>query len=414
MPYLLGSAPNVPGSLGAVAAAIGRAGGDIEAIEIVEHRADGTAVDDVLLETALGVMPDSLVSACNTLDGVKVVWVSRYGAGGNLFLDLEAVEALTPVAPRARRDRRAAADHLPGRLGHAGAPQGEPVKVLRTSAAPESATGHPDWFPAKRPLRMVLPRTGRRPPRARWSRGADRPRRRDRAVRRRGGPDPRPELARLDTWRRWPPRSPRTPDARPSRRHRVDRSPRRSRRPAAGRGGSEQRLLVRHRQGPGAAARDGRPGVVRRRGRRTTGVGGSRHGADGLRGRGRAPGRRAPGVRGRRRSAGVRHWSTSPSTEPRPTRTSRSPATTTSPSSASSSRGWRGRSCATTSTQTSSDDGGDDGVIRGPADVTWSRRGRRPGRRRLRGDRLRPRRPRGPDLQPHRPRGAHTDWPRPR
>ena len=104
MPYLLCvELPDVPGSLGRVAAAIGEAGGDIEAIEIVEHRRDGTAVDDVLLETAPGVMPDSLVSACNQLDGVQVLWVSRYGAGGNLFLDLEAVETLSGVGPAVRR-----------------------------------------------------------------------------------------------------------------------------------------------------------------------------------------------------------------------------------------------------------------------------------------------------------------------
>ena len=96
MPYLLRvELPDVPGSLGRVATAIGMAGGDIEAIEIVEHRHDGTAVDDVLLETAPGAMPDSIVSACNALDGVQVVWISRYAAGGNLFLDLEAVEELT-------------------------------------------------------------------------------------------------------------------------------------------------------------------------------------------------------------------------------------------------------------------------------------------------------------------------------
>src|SRR3954454_3592128 len=104
MPYLLRvELPDVTGSLGRVAAAIGEAGGDIEAIEIVEHRRAGTAVDDVLLETAPGVMRDSLVSACNQLDGVQVLWVSRYGAGGNLFLDLEAVETFTqnpPTAPQ--------------------------------------------------------------------------------------------------------------------------------------------------------------------------------------------------------------------------------------------------------------------------------------------------------------------------
>ena len=40
-------------------------------------------------------MPDSIVSACNALDGVQVVWISRYAAGNNLFLDLEVVEELT-------------------------------------------------------------------------------------------------------------------------------------------------------------------------------------------------------------------------------------------------------------------------------------------------------------------------------
>jgi hypothetical protein len=87
--------PDVPGSLGRLAGAIGEAGGDIEAIEIVEKSRDGLAVDDVLLETAPGAMPDSIVSACNALDGVQVLWISRYAAGGNVFLDLEAIEDLT-------------------------------------------------------------------------------------------------------------------------------------------------------------------------------------------------------------------------------------------------------------------------------------------------------------------------------
>lgn len=160
MPYLLRvELPDVPGSLGRVAAAIGEAGGDIEAIEIVEHRHDGTAVDDVLLETAPGVMPDSLVSACNQLDGVHVLWVSRYGAGGNLFLDLEAVEALT-VNPRTARDE--IVDLLPitfradwGMRLHR---IGDTVKVVhRTSAAPDSTAGHPDWFPATQARRFELP-----------------------------------------------------------------------------------------------------------------------------------------------------------------------------------------------------------------------------------------------------------------
>jgi len=104
VPFLLRvELPDVPGSLGRLASAIGVAGGDIEAIEIVEKRLDGTALDDVLLDMEPSVMPDSIVSACNDLDGVRVVWISRYASGG-LVLDLEAVEELTS-APHEALDR---------------------------------------------------------------------------------------------------------------------------------------------------------------------------------------------------------------------------------------------------------------------------------------------------------------------
>ncbi|WP_203337495.1 ACT domain-containing protein [Nocardioides limicola] len=153
MPFLLRvELPDVPGSLGRVATAIGEAGGDIEAIEIVEHRGNGTAVDDVLLETAAGVLPDSLVSACNRLDGVKVLWISRYAAGGNIFLDLEAVEELT-ANPAEALNRFV--DLLPitfradwGARVRRGADG--PVIVHRTPAAPEQC----QWVDLTRPKRL--------------------------------------------------------------------------------------------------------------------------------------------------------------------------------------------------------------------------------------------------------------------
>lgn len=87
--------PDVPGSLGALATALGGAGADIEAIEIVERRSDGRVVDDVLLELPPQVMPDALITACHALEGVTVEWISRYNAGANLSMDLEAVERFT-------------------------------------------------------------------------------------------------------------------------------------------------------------------------------------------------------------------------------------------------------------------------------------------------------------------------------
>jgi hypothetical protein len=87
--------PDVPGSLGTLATALGGAGADIEAIEIVERRSDGRVVDDVLLELPARVMPDALITACHRLEGVTVQWISRYNAGANLSMDLEAVERFT-------------------------------------------------------------------------------------------------------------------------------------------------------------------------------------------------------------------------------------------------------------------------------------------------------------------------------
>lgn len=96
MSYLLRvELPDVPGSLGRLASAIGASGANIEAIEIVgKDPVGGFAIDDVFI-AADGIMPDSIVSACTALEGVQVLWISRYAAGGNLFLDLEAVESMT-------------------------------------------------------------------------------------------------------------------------------------------------------------------------------------------------------------------------------------------------------------------------------------------------------------------------------
>lgn len=101
--------PDVPGSLGAVASAMGTVGADIMAVEIVEKHGE-FAVDDFMLNLPPDTMKDSLVSACRALEGVRVLWLSSYPEAWGLESDLEllnrmnddleqAAEVLTQSAP---------------------------------------------------------------------------------------------------------------------------------------------------------------------------------------------------------------------------------------------------------------------------------------------------------------------------
>ena len=151
--------PDVPGSLGAVASALGAVGVNIDAIEIVEHRSDGVAVDDFFIRLIPGVMPDVAVSSVTRLEGVEVMWVSRYPTAGSLFLDLEAVEliaqhptstheVLTELLPRTFR-----AD-----WAMVAVREGDAVSVRSaTPAAPDPVPECREWFPLAGASRLDAP-----------------------------------------------------------------------------------------------------------------------------------------------------------------------------------------------------------------------------------------------------------------
>ena len=63
--------PDVPGTLGAVATALGKVGADILAMDIVE-RTTGQAVDDLIVELPSSRQPDALITAAETVPGVRV------------------------------------------------------------------------------------------------------------------------------------------------------------------------------------------------------------------------------------------------------------------------------------------------------------------------------------------------------
>jgi hypothetical protein len=86
--------PDQPGMLGAVATALGRAGGDIISVDIVE-RGRGHAVDDLVVDLPAGRLPDGLVTAARSVTGVIVESIRPY-VGGPLdtHRELEVIEAM--------------------------------------------------------------------------------------------------------------------------------------------------------------------------------------------------------------------------------------------------------------------------------------------------------------------------------
>lgn len=86
--------PDRPGTLGAVATAMGTVLADINAVEIVE-KYEGVAVDDFVIELPSGVAPDGLVTACTSVPGVEVVWLSHYPEAWGLQADVDVLNDMT-------------------------------------------------------------------------------------------------------------------------------------------------------------------------------------------------------------------------------------------------------------------------------------------------------------------------------
>lgn len=157
MSYLLRvSLPDRPGSLGAVATAIGHAGGDIVSLDVVERRGD-RAVDDLLVELPAGALADALVSAAQSVPDVVVESVRRYVGAGDLHLDLDLVEALTADPDEAVE---ILADGVAGvfRAGWAVVVEGVGAAAAvsyATVAAPGVVAGELPWPPLEQACRIA-------------------------------------------------------------------------------------------------------------------------------------------------------------------------------------------------------------------------------------------------------------------
>lgn len=150
--------PDRPGSLGAVATALGSAGADIAGVEVVEQRGDGTVIDDFLVDLPPEGLPDALITACQRLDGVVVEFVGRYTAGADLHRDLEAVEAMTMYPERAAQ---LLVDLVPGIFrsgwGVLINANGDTADIVYASGGAPTTTGFSaDWLPLEKPTRLRI------------------------------------------------------------------------------------------------------------------------------------------------------------------------------------------------------------------------------------------------------------------
>lgn len=142
--------PDSPGSLGAVATALGTIGADILSVDVVE-RGTGVAVDDMVVELPAGSLPDALITAAESVDGVEVDAVRPYAGVLDTHRELELVEE---IASSPKSGLHLLAEGVP-RIVRAGwalvVRHGTDIERLAaSSAAPETELPKLPWLPLER------------------------------------------------------------------------------------------------------------------------------------------------------------------------------------------------------------------------------------------------------------------------
>lgn len=145
--------PDRPGSLGAVATALGDTGADILGVDVVE-RAGGVAVDDLTVELPSGRPPDVLITAAEAVEDVQVESVRPHSGRLDTNRELELIEEIT-AAPERGLDLLAAGVPRIFRAGWALVvirEDGEARRLAESPASPETRAGDLPWLPLAKPV----------------------------------------------------------------------------------------------------------------------------------------------------------------------------------------------------------------------------------------------------------------------
>lgn len=143
--------PDRPGALGAVASALGTVAADIISVDVVE-RGEGTATDDFVIVLPPDRLPDTLVSAAASVDGVHVESIRPYAGVIDAHRELQLLDSLGSLGQGAA-SATVLADGVARvfRAGWAlvlGAPvSGQAAVLARGGAAPELDSLPVPWWP---------------------------------------------------------------------------------------------------------------------------------------------------------------------------------------------------------------------------------------------------------------------------
>ncbi len=143
--------PDRPGALGAGATALGEVGVDILSLDVVERRS-GIAIDDLVVELPSGRLPDVLITAAESVEGVEVDAVRPWAGALDTHRELELVEE---IAADPAHGLQTFTDGVPKiiRAGWAlvlSAAGGRPRRVTASFAAPETIAADLPWWPLRR------------------------------------------------------------------------------------------------------------------------------------------------------------------------------------------------------------------------------------------------------------------------
>lgn len=134
-----------------MATALGKVGVDILSVDVVERRS-GVAIDDLVVELPSGRLPDVLITAAESVEGVEVDAVRPWAGVLDTHRELELVEE---VAANPGHGLQTFTDGVP-KIIRAGwavvltVTEGKPQRVAASFAAPETVADDLPWWPLRR------------------------------------------------------------------------------------------------------------------------------------------------------------------------------------------------------------------------------------------------------------------------